>query len=198
MYKLSTLFLALLASTTAHCYTPQAGDIVFHTSLSSQSAAVQAATGSPYSHMGIVLFKNGQPFVFEAVQPVKYTPFQAWLDRGKQKHYVVKRLKSRLSERSIARLHQEAGRYVGKPYDMTFEWSDSKIYCSELVWKLYQSAAGIELAPLARLGSFNLKSPAVAAKIKERYGSRIPMDEPVISPVAIFESNLLVTVANRR
>ncbi len=44
---------------------------------------------------------------------------------------------------------------------------------------------------------FNLRDPAVQAKARERYGSRMPLDEPVISPVAMFDSPLLVTVAQR-
>jgi hypothetical protein len=28
--------------------------------------------------------------------------------------------------------------FTGKNYDMTFEWSDNNIYCSELIWKVYQ------------------------------------------------------------
>lgn len=178
-------------------YTPQDGDIVFHTSTSSQSVAVQAATHSPYSHMGIVLLRGEAPYVLEAVQPVRYTPLQAWLDRGKQGRYVIKRPITPLDAPTKARLHAAATPYLGKPYDLTFEWSDQRIYCSELVWKLYRDAAGITLAPLARLDSFDLRAPAVRAKLRERYGANIPMDEPVISPAAIFASPLLETVDQR-
>ncbi len=178
-------------------YTPQDGDIVFHTSTSSQSVAVQAATHSPYSHMGIVLLRGNIPYVLEAVQPVRYTPLQAWLDRGRQGRYVIKRPITPLDARSKARLHAAARPYLGKPYDLTFEWSDQRIYCSELVWKLYRDAAGITLAPLARLDSFDLQAPAVRAKLRERYGAHIPIDEPVISPAAIFASPLLETVDQR-
>ncbi len=186
-----------LLGSVVYAYVPQEGDIVFHTSMSAQSLAVQAATGSPYSHMGIVLFQQGKPLVFEAVQPVKFTPLGAWLDRGQGKHYVVKRLLQPLSAQAVSQLHKDAANYLGKPYDTTFEWSDQRIYCSELVWKLYQSAAAIELAPLAKLGSFNTNSPLVRAKMQERYGTHIPVDTPVISPAAIFGSPLLVTVAQR-
>lgn len=41
----------------------QNGDIIFQTSLSSQSLAIQKATHSPYSHMGIIILKNGKPYV---------------------------------------------------------------------------------------------------------------------------------------
>jgi hypothetical protein len=52
----------------------QNGDIIFQTSLSTQSKAIQLATNSPYSHCGII-YKDGEKFyVFEAVQPVKKTP----------------------------------------------------------------------------------------------------------------------------
>ncbi|WP_312370618.1 YiiX family permuted papain-like enzyme [Stenotrophomonas sp.] len=192
-----TLLLCLSCVHLANAYTPQDGDIVFHTSTSSQSAAVQAATGSRYSHMGLVLLRDGRPYVLEAVQPVRYTPLQTWLDRGLQGRYVIKRPAVPLTQASKVRLHAAASTYVGRPYDLTFEWSDQRIYCSELVWKLYRDAAAIELAPLARLASFDLQAPAVRAKLFERYGGNIPLDEPVISPAAIFDSPLLVPVAQR-
>jgi hypothetical protein len=50
------------------------GDLIFQTSLSSQSKAIQLATNSKYSHCGIVYSDNGQFYVFEAIQPVKTTP----------------------------------------------------------------------------------------------------------------------------
>ena len=58
------------------------GDLIFHTSLSAQSRAIQLATHSPYSHCGIV-YKAGKNWqVFEAVQPVKLTPRVDWVARG--------------------------------------------------------------------------------------------------------------------
>jgi uncharacterized protein YycO len=192
---LAPVLLLLSVISTAHAYTPKDGDIVFQTSRSSQSLAIQTATSSPYSHVGVVLFLKGKPFVLEAVQPVRYTPLNAWLDHGEKGHYVVKRMKQPLTQTAIARLRQHAKDYLGKPYDLTFEWSDDRIYCSELVWKLYKQAANIELAPLSKLGSFKLDSPVVQQKLKARYGDHIPLDEPVISPAAIFDSPQLETVA---
>lgn len=198
MFKALIVVLAnLFVASGVLAYTPAAGDIVFHTSTSAQSFAVQSATHSRYSHMGIVLIKEGRPVVLEAVQPVKYTDLKTWLNRGKGQHYVIKRLTSPIKPAAVSKLDQEAKRYLGKPYDLTFEWSDDRIYCSELVWKLYKSALGIELAPLAKLGSFDLTAPAVKAKLKERYGNRIPLNEPVIAPSAIFDSTFLTTVDQR-
>lgn len=189
--------LLLSIAPTAYAYTPKDGDIVFQTSRSSQSLAIQTATTSPYSHVGVVLIRKGKPYVLEAIQPVRFTPLKAWLDHGQNGHYVVKRTKQPLTQTAIAQLHRHAKDYLGKPYDLTFEWSDDRIYCSELVWKLYKQAAHIELAPLSKLGSFKLDVPVVQQKLKARYGDHIPLDEPVIPPSAIFDSPQLVTVATR-
>ena len=40
------------------------GDIIFHTSRSAQSLAIQRATHSPYSHVGVIFLRDGKPFVF--------------------------------------------------------------------------------------------------------------------------------------
>jgi len=176
------------------------GDIVFHTSRSAQSVAVQRATGSRYSHMGIVLMRGGTPYVFEAVSTVRYTPLAQWAARGNGGHYVVKRLRDAdrlLTPGGVATLRARTADFEGRPYDLTFEWSDQRIYCSELVWKLYQRALGVRIGELQKIREFNLTDPAVRAKMRERYGDKVPMDEPVISPVAMFESPLLRTVERR-
>ena len=58
------------------------GDIIFQTSRSEQSTAIQKATRSQYSHMGIVFLRNGTPHVYEAIKTVQYTPLRKWVDRG--------------------------------------------------------------------------------------------------------------------
>jgi uncharacterized protein YycO len=176
------------------------GDIIFHTSRSAQSQAVQQATGSRYSHMGLVLFRQGKPTVFEASSTVKYTPLAEWIARGTGGHYVVKRLKTAqqtLTPEALEKLNKVATTFVGKSYDLTFEWTDDRIYCSELVWKIYDRALGLQIGALQKIREFNLDTPAVKQKIQERYGNQVPMDETVISPQAMFESPLLTVVAER-
>ena len=173
------------------------GDIIFHTSRSSQSAAIQRATHSPYSHVGIVFIRDGKPYVFEAIATVRYTPLAAWIARGDGGRYVVRRLKQAPSPAQVAKLRSAARSFEGKPYDLYFEWSDERIYCSELVWKMYDQALGLKLGKLQKLREFDLTDAAVKAKMYERYGARVPLDEPVISPGAQFASPLLETVIPR-
>jgi uncharacterized protein YycO len=196
----AVVLLASVACRSSHIPVVQEGDIIFQTSRSSQSIAIQRATDSPYSHMGIVLIQGGKPFVYEAVATVRYTPLEKWIDRGKDRHFVLKRLRqapSLLTPANITKIHSAARAFEGKPYDLTFEWSDQRIYCSELVWKLYQRSLGIEIGQQQRLGDFKLTDPAVRAKLQERYGNQIPLNEPVISPVAMFNSNLLQVVSQQ-
>jgi len=170
------------------------GDIIFHQSRSAQSRAIQLATKSAYSHMGLLFHRGGRWFVYDAVGPVKYTPLEDWIARGNGGHFVVKRLRT---PAPAARLRAVGEKYRSKPYDFYFEWSNQRIYCSELVWKVFKEAAGVEVGRLQRLRDFDLSSPEVRAKLAERYGVHVPLDEPVISPAAMFDSDKLIEVLRR-
>jgi hypothetical protein len=178
-------------------YEARNGDIVFQTSRSAQSLAIQLATKSPYSHMGIVYLRDGAPFVFEAVQPVKLTPLESWIDRGERGHFVVKRLRDAdtvLTASTLQSMRVAGEALTGKDYDLFFEWSDERIYCSELVWKIFERGAGIRLGELETMADFDLSHPTIQAKVKERFGERVPLDEVVVSPAAILSADNLVTV----
>nr|WP_322625775.1 YiiX family permuted papain-like enzyme [uncultured Flavobacterium sp.] len=172
------------------------GDIIFQTSTSAQSKAIQLATHSEYSHCGIVYKENDKWYVFEAVQPIKKTQLDEWINRGQNAEYVVKRLKDTtvLTPEAFNKMKTSAKAMSGKNYDLYFEWSDDRIYCSELVWKLYKDATGLEIGHLKQLKDFDLTSPAVKQKLKERYGDNLPLTEKVISPKDMYDSELLETV----
>ncbi len=175
----------------------QDGDIIFHISTSAQSKALQLATHSKYSHMGIIYQKKNQYYVYEAIQPVQLTKLSQWIQRGQSGHFVVKRLKNaekHITPETIKKIKAAGQKYIGKNYDLYFEWSDDKIYCSELVWKIYKNALKLELAQLKTIQEFDLSHPIVKAKMKERYGDQVPLNEPVVSPGQIFQSHLLKTV----
>jgi uncharacterized protein YycO len=135
------------------------GDIIFQISKSSQSKAIQLATNSKYSHMGIIYEIDGDFIVYEAIQPVQITPLNDWIKRGENAHYVVKRLINSdevLSEITIKKMIEYGKQFEGKPYDIHFEWSDDKMYCSELVWKIYKNSTNTEIGKLQKLSEFNL------------------------------------------
>ena len=176
----------------------QNGDIIFQTSKSKQSMAIQIATKSEYSHVGIIYLVSGKYMVFEAVQPVKLTPLNEWINRAKNSKYVIKRLKDEyklLIELRLVKMKKIGNNYVNKDYDLYFNWSDEKMYCSELVWKIYKFGANIEIGKLQQLKEFDLSNSEVKKILKKRYGENIPLDETVISPVSIFNCKKLRTIA---
>lgn len=172
------------------------GDLIFQTSESKQCEAVRIATNSKFSHCGIIYDINGNWFVFEAVQPVKLTPLEDWIKHGKDGKYLIKRLKDEntLSPQVLQKMKDYSQQFDGKEYDAYFEWADNRIYCSELIWKIYKNAAGIELSKFRELKDFNLTDPRVQTILKERYGNDIPLEEKVVAPSDLAESNILKTV----
>jgi hypothetical protein len=201
MMRIALFLIATLVSVAASSQSlPEVmdGDIIFQTSRSSQSLAIEKATHSRYSHMGVIFKRDGKPYVLEASATVRFTPLNEWIARGKDGAYVVKRLRTGLTQAQIDKLRKAARPLEGRSYDLTFEWSDARIYCSELVWKIYDRALDVKIGKLQRLADFDLSDPAVRAKMKERYGSAVPMDETVISPGVMCDSPLLQVVAKAR
>ncbi|MBN1897487.1 MAG: YiiX family permuted papain-like enzyme [Spirochaetes bacterium] len=175
----------------------QEGDLIFHTSRSPQSRAIQLATHSKYSHMGIIFKDKNKFFVLEAAATVRFTPLDEWINRGENKHFVAKRLKEAhrmLNKKSIDKMKTIGKMFVNKKYDIYFEWSDERMYCSELVWKIYKKALNIELGKLEKLNDFDLSHPHVRVKLKQRFKDKLPEKETVVSPQAMFESSWLTTV----
>jgi uncharacterized protein YycO len=161
------------------------GDIAFHESRSSQSAALKAATHSRYTHMGLVVVGPEGTYVVEAVQPVRRTPWAQWVARGAGGHVVVKRLVEPLTPTQTTAVVAAAEQMLGRPYDLAFLWDDDAIYCSELVWKAYERGAGVRLGEPRRFSDFDLRHPEVREKMAERHPAGLPADEPVVAPADI-------------
>lgn len=183
----------------------QEGDVIFHQSQSSQSLALREITQSVWTHTGVIIRNQNKWFVVEAARGVEVTPLEKFIDRGVGKKYIIKRLRPELINQSQSqsisnKLKTALLAYAGLNYDFWFEWSDSTIYCSELVWKAYDDAFGIQLTTPERFRDFPLDGPYAQRLIQDRYiaqGRQLNLDEPVVSPVAVLESELLVEVIRR-
>ncbi len=170
------------------------GDIIFQTSKSSQSKAIQLATHSKWSHVGVIVYREGKPYVYEASGPVGYRTLSAWTSSGVNGKYMVRRYKTDLTSAQVLKLKSVGQTFASKPYDLYFGWTDSRIYCSELVWKIYYRALGVSVGSLQELGDFDLSHPEVQRILRERYGNNIPYEETVVSPEAIAVSPNLKTI----
>lgn len=174
------------------------GDIIFQETFGEQSKALKLVTHSKYTHVGIIVYLKNKIYVLEAIEPVKITPLDEFISRGKNKHFVIKRLYNNklFTEEGKNKFWKNAQKYMGFPYDYTFEWDDKRIYCTELVWKLYKQTFNIQICGFKKYKNFDLSSSFIKKILIKRFGNlkKIPMEEKVIPPSIMFNSNKLKTI----
>jgi uncharacterized protein YycO len=191
IYLFMTIIVTLLGCGNNETF--KDGDIIFHTSKSSQSKMIQDVTESKYSHVGIIYIKDGQTYVLEAIQPVKITPLNEFINRGLDSKYTVVRYNKDLSENQLKRMFEYGYSQLGKNYDLKFEWSEDKMYCSELVYKIYESA-GIKLCGINKFSDYDISSDEVQNEINLRYKTKININEPVVTPVDLYKTLSVHTI----
>ena len=150
--------------------------------------------------MGVIFLRQGRPYVLESASTVRYTPLADWTRRGEGGRYVIKRLRDgdrRLGPEEIAALTQAAKRYLKRPYDPYFEWTDDRMYCSELAWKLFKSALGAEIGVLPGTERVRPDRPDRPQEPRRAVRGQAAASQKVISPAAMFESKELVEVERR-
>lgn len=155
------------------------GDIVFQISQSKQSPLIMMATGSKWSHCGIIVFKNKECYVLEASSTVKLTPWKEWKERGRLGTYGVKRY----TDDDIKIRYK---RYLGKPYDLAFKFGNGKWYCSELVYDIYLKQLGVQLCEPRPVSDYHLIG---ISKTMKRRG--ISKDQLVVAPSDLINSDKL-------
>jgi Permuted papain-like amidase enzyme, YaeF/YiiX, C92 family len=175
------------------------GDIIFQTNIGGQGEAIMLATKSKLTHCGILFQTKNKWYVYEAIQPVQVNTLEDFIERGDGHRYVIKRLKAAYQKNPlpIDKMIGVAKTYLDKDYDLAFNWSDEEMYCSELVYKIYSKGANIELCEKKYLKDYDLTNPVVKAQMKERYGNKIPLDEMMIAPSTIAESEKMELVDER-
>ena len=145
------------------------GDIVFQTTTGGQSTAIMFASGSIYTHMGVIeLDKNGKPMVVEAVGPVRTIPFEKWLGKGVGRRVTIKRIKG-LNDTDALAAVARAHHYDGLPYDIYFYESRDAIYCSELVYAAFKEGAKLTLGVEEKVSELHIDDVAARSLIEQRW-----------------------------
>lgn len=185
------------------------GDLIFQQSQSSQSEAIRQATGSAWTHVGVVVRSKAKLRVLEAAgKGVAETSLEDFVARSRDGRIAVLRLKGareRFTPEAMRRFEASLKGDTGKRYDGLFEWSDERIYCSELVWRAYEKAFGISVGEVQLVGDLAYERPAVQALIESRFRGKAKgarredlLKEKIITPVAMKESDLLEVVFEGR
>ena len=164
------------------------GDVIFQTSPSKQSPLIQIATRSKISHCGIIVMKNGKPYVLETLKTLVVTPLDKFIARGKDGKYWLKR-----SKKENIKIKYKS--YLGKPYDEAFKFDNGKFYCSELIYDIYKNQLGIELCKPKKVGDYLILGTDELPKIEKAMKKRgITKGQYAVAPVDIFESDYLEDV----
>jgi hypothetical protein len=164
------------------------GDVIFHTSQSSQSPLIQIGTRSHITHCGIVVIKDGKPFVLETLKTLVLTPLDKFIARGKEGKYWLKR-----SDKENIKI--DYAHYLGKPYDLAFSFDNDIYYCSELVYDIYKNQLGIELCKPKQVGDYLILGTDKLDKIENTMQRRgITKEQYAVAPVDVFESEYLHSV----
>jgi hypothetical protein len=178
------------------------GDLVFIQSMTAQAPALREVMGSSWTHVGIAVRKDSSWFVAETAATVSLTPLPKFLDKSSGRSFLVKRFKpwnARPNKKSRAALKKWLLAGLGKKYDVYFEWSDAAFYCSEYVWKAYNNAVAGHpvLSKPQKFSDLRASGPLAKELIDKRYNSiakKLNMDEPIVTPTALLNSDLLQTV----
>lgn len=164
------------------------GDVIFQTSQSRQSPLIQIGTRSHITHCGIVVIKEGKPYVLETLKTLVLTPLDKFVARGKGGRYWLKR-----SDKENIKI--EYDHYLGKTYDLSFSFDNDIYYCSELVYDIYKKQLDIELCEPKKVGDYLILGTDNLDKIENEMKRRgITKEQYAVAPVDIFESDYLVDV----
>lgn len=157
----------------------QEGDVVFIESQSSQSPYIKVGTMSKWTHCGVVVNTPQGMKVLEASKTVRLTPFAKFIGSAKNENWTVKRPKLKLTKPI------SYSKYLGMPYDLEFKFNNGKMYCSELVWLIYQDQ-GIELCKPRKVSSFIFTRIPKVRNLMQKRG--ITMEQQAVAPVDLYKA----------
>lgn len=170
-----TLLVCVHSMVYADHYEPIEGEIVWQISKSKQSPLIQYATGSVWSHCGIVVMKNNELYVLEASNVVKLTPYDDWFDKGRFNTIISRRVFNKPVKIKYSK-------YLGQKYDLAFKFNNGRMYCSELVYEIYKEQFGIELCKPRKVSSYHLFG--LKKMLKKR---NINLNQYVVAPSDLLE-----------
>jgi hypothetical protein len=164
----------------------QEGDIVFRLGdaralrgIFALSWFIARATGSPFSHTGIVAIEDGVAMVYDcSSEGVRCMPFEVWM-QDCVGPMGVKRLKPE-HERHIPGVIGYCRKVFEQevPFDFEFRLDDSALYCLELTEKAFRSQ-GLKLSEPVRIGDWEHLNAYPLTALATPYVTTLMLDHPL-------------------
>ena len=184
-YPFRSMVVEMFTATSGPIEDVREGDVIFQTSLSQQSPLIKIGTRSTITHCGVVVMKDGKPYVLETQKTLVLTPLDKFIARGKDGKYWHKRPQ-------MDNIKIKYNSYLGMPYDLAFKFDNGKFYCSELIYDIYLNQLGVELCEPKQIGDYLILGSHRLPKIKEAMKKRnITMEQYAVAPVDVFKSKEL-------
>jgi hypothetical protein len=168
------------------------------------SRFIARATGSPFSHTGVVAVEDGWPVVYDCSSDgVQRQPFEVWM-LDCIGPFGVRRLRPEHRDRIPGAIDYCRSKFEQQvPFDYEFRPDDAALYCVELTEKAFRSQ-GLVLSRPVRIGDWEhlqgypltaLATPYVTGLMLEH---PITLEQPVYVPgnerQGVWASPLLETV----
>ena len=196
----TTIMLTLAGCTSGKQDSPRSGDLVFvgipmNYSLQqgSMSEAISAATsdssGLNLIHVAILEVKGDSTWVIDATikHGVERHPLDTFIRDFTLRDGSLPTFKIMRPEASAAEAEQfvqNAKKYLGQPYDVSFLPDNGAMYCSELVYNSYITPDGEHLFSEAPMNFLDKDGnmPIYWTQLFERIGQQVPQGIPGTNP----------------
>jgi hypothetical protein len=143
------------------------------------SRFIASATGSPFSHTGIVAVEDGTPVVYDASSDgIQRQPFEVWMldcigAMG------VKRLKPEYRSHIPGVISFCRSKFEQQvPFDFEFRPDDAELYCVELTEKAFRSQ-GLALSQPVAIGDWEHLNRYPLTALAAPFVTRLMLDHPI-------------------
>ncbi len=204
MKRTAILFTAILLSlagcTSGRQDTPRSGDLVFvglpmdyGLERGSMSEAISAATSDSTElnliHVAILEIDKDSTWIIDATikHGVDRHPLDTFfrdftLRDGSLPTFKI--MRPQVSAKQAEQFVQNAKKYLGQPYDVSFLPDNGAMYCSELVYNSYITPGGAHLFSEAPMNFLDKDGnmPPYWTRLFERIGQQVPQGIPGTNP----------------
>lgn len=174
------------------------GDIVFIEATNYVFQRVSVAQGGWMNHAGIVVREKGELVVAESTIPwVRTASLCKFNNKSKDQRFEVKRVYRELmmsEEKGLYLLAKDMKRTL---YDLGFDFTSNRMYCSKFVRYLVKEIMGVELGTRQKLEElYKDQDDSEITFWTVWYGGKIPWERITVTPKSLYDDSQLEVVAS--